>query len=68
MENTHLFMVYPLLGLQGLPSNFLQVQMGARSWRAYESFTFSHAYCAWHVPLIYSFESLGFGSKACVIP
>ena len=29
MENTHLFMVYPLLGLQGLPSNFLQVQMGA---------------------------------------
>ena len=23
--------------------------------------------CAWHVPLIFSFESLGFVSKACVI-
>ena len=67
MENTLLFMVHPLLGLQGLPSNFLQVQMGACSCRADESSTFSHAYCAWHVPLISSFESLGFESKACVI-
>ena len=24
MENTHLFMVYPLLGLQGLSSNFFK--------------------------------------------
>ena len=60
MENTHLLMVHPLRVC-------LQVKMGALSCRAYESFTFSHAHCAWHVPLIFSFESLGFDSKACVI-
>ena len=49
-------MVPSLLGLQGLPSNFLQIQ-----------WVLDLAHCAWHVPLIFSFESLGFDSKACVI-
>ena len=54
-------------GSAGSAVKLFQVQIGASSCRAKESSLFSHVYCAWHVPLVFSFESLGFDSKACVI-